>query len=224
MNKYIEGAIVLTSVCSLGLTTVSIAESTIYESSNKVVKDVVKDMQLQRLNNSLAINLRNSEIDIAPTPVKPQPKPVSDIAINLIKEFEGFKDYAYIDTDGTPVIGYGLSRIAGKPVRIGDRISPTEADTALNNHLEEIHRELDQMVKVSLSEQQLSALASISFNVGINSIKKSTLVKKINEEDYAGAANEFLRWDKANLGGRLVQMPGLTRRRYAERQLFLEQG
>ncbi|MGB5715205.1 MAG: lysozyme, partial [Waterburya sp.] len=131
---------------------------------------------------------------------------------------------AYIDTDGTPVIGYGLSRIAGKPVRIGDRISPTEADTALNNHLEEIHRELDQMVKVSLSEQQLSALASISFNVGINSIKKSTLVKKINEEDYAGAANEFLRWDKANLGGRLVQMPGLTRRRYAERQLFLEQG
>ncbi|MGB5709845.1 MAG: hypothetical protein WBM44_02900, partial [Waterburya sp.] len=101
MNKYIEGAIVLTSVCSLGLTTVSIAESTIYESSNKVVKDVVKDMQLQRLNNSLAINLRNSEIDIAPTPVKPQPKPVSDIAINLIKEFEGFKDYAYIDTDGT---------------------------------------------------------------------------------------------------------------------------
>jgi len=69
----------------------------------------------------------------------------------------------------------------------------------------------------------LSALASISFNVGINSIKTSTLIRKVNAKDYAGAANEFLRWDKANLRGRLVQMPGLARRRQAERQLFLEQ-
>lgn len=219
MNKYLDGAIVLTSVCSLGLTSISIAESNIYQPSHHVVKD----MQLQRLNNSLTINLRDSEIDLVPTPEKPQPKPVSDIAVNLIKEFEGFKDYAYIDTDGTPVIGYGLSRIAGKPVQIGDRISPTEADTALNHHLQEIQRELDQIVKVSLSERQLSALASISFNVGINSIKTSTLIRKVNAKDYAGAANEFLRWDKANLRGRLVQMPGLARRRQAERQLFLEQ-
>ena len=219
MNKYIDGAIVLTSVCSLGLTTISIAESKIYEPSNKIVKD----MQLQRLDNSLAINLRNAETYSTPTPVKPQPKPVSDIAVNLIKEFEGFKDYAYIDTDGTPVIGYGLSRIDDQPVKIGDRISPKEAEIALNNHLQEIHRELDQLLKVNLNEQQLSALASISFNVGIGSIKESTLIKKINQEDYAGAANEFLRWDKANQGGRLVQMPGLTRRRSAERQLFLEQ-
>lgn len=218
LNKYIDGVIVVTSIFSLGLTTISIAESKIYEPSNQVVKD----MQLQRLNNSLSINLRNSELNVAPTSTKPQPKPVSDIAVNLIKEFEGFKSYAYIDTDGTPVIGYGLSRIAGKPVKIGDRISPTEADAALNSHLQEIHRELEQIVKVSLSEQQLSALASISFNVGINSIKTSTLVRKINAKDYAGAANEFLRWDKANWRGRLVQMPGLTRRRQAERQLFLE--
>ena len=218
MNKYIDGVIVLTSVCSLGLTTISIAESKIYEPSNNIVKDI----QLQRLDNSLAINLRNAETYGTPTPVKPQP--VSDIAVNLIKEFEGFKDYAYIDTDGTPVIGYGLSRIDDQPVRIGDRISPKEAEIALNNHLQDIHRELDQLLKVDLSEQQLSALASISFNVGIGSIKESTLIKKINEEDYRGAAEEFLRWDKANLGGRLVQMPGLTRRRYAERQLFLERG
>ena len=219
MNKYIDGVIVLTSVCSLGLTTISIAESKIDEPSN----NIAKDMQLQRLDNSLVINLRNAETYNTPTPTKPQPKPVSDIAVNLIKEFEGFKDYAYIDTDGTPVIGYGLSRIDDQPVRIGDRISPKEAEIALNNHLQEIHQELDQLLKVNLSEQQLSALASISFNVGIGSIKESTLIKKINQEDYAGAANEFLRWDKANQGGRLVQMPGLTRRRHAERQLFLEQ-
>lgn len=219
MNKYIKGAIVLSSFCSLGLATVSIAESKIYEPSN----NIAKEMQLQRLNQSLVINLRDLEADDAVKTLKPQPKPVSPIAVNLIKEFEGFKDYAYIDTDGTPVIGYGLSRVAGKPVRIGDRIKRNQAEAALNKHLQEIQRELDQVVKVKLSDRQLSALASISFNVGINAIKDSTLLRKINAQDYTGAADEFLRWDKANLRGRLVPMPGLTRRRHAERQLFLNQ-
>ncbi|MEN9566113.1 MAG: hypothetical protein RLZZ69_1309 [Cyanobacteriota bacterium] len=217
MNKYIDGAIVLTSICSLGLTTISIAESKIYEPSNKVVKD----LQLERLDNSLTIKLKKSETYIAPTPIEPQPKPVSKFAINLIKEFEGFKDYAYIDTDGTPVIGYGLSRIGGLPVQIGDRISPTQADAALNAHLREIDRELDEVIKVDLSDRQLSAVISLAYNVGVDGIKSSTLVEKINAEDYVGAADEFLRWDKANMQGVLLQMPGLTRRRAAERQLFL---
>lgn len=208
----------LTSVCSLGLTSISIAESKIYEPSNN---NVVKDLQLERLDNSLRVKLKKSESYIAPTPIKPQPKPISKVAINLIKEFEGFKDYAYIDTDGTPVIGYGLSRIGGIPVQIGDRISTTQADAALNTHIREIHRELEPIIQVDLSDRQLSALTSIAFNVGVNNIKNSTLVQKINNQDYAGAADEFLRWDKANLQGALVQMPGLTRRRSAERQLFL---
>lgn len=197
----------------------SMAESKIYEPS--MANNVVKDLQLERLDNSLTNKLKKSEAYIAPTPIKPQVKPVSQIALNLIKEYEGFKDYAYIDTDGTPVIGYGLSRIGGIPVQIGDRISTTQADAALNSHLREIHRELDKVIKVKLSDRQFSALASISYNVGVDSIKTSTLVKKINAQDYTGAADEFLRWDKANLQGTLVQLPGLTRRRTAERQLFL---
>lgn len=210
----------LTSVCSLGLTTISIAESKIYEPSN----NVVKDLQLERLDNSLRVDLKKSESYIALTPIKPQPKPISKVAINLIKEFEGFKDYAYIDTDGTPVIGYGLSKIGGIPVQIGDRISTTQADAALNAHVREIHRELDEAVKVDLSDRQLSAITSLAYNVGVDGVKNSTLVQKINAQDYAGAADEFLRWDKANLQGALVQMPGLTRRRTAERQLFLSGG
>jgi lysozyme len=219
LNKYIDGVIVLTSISSLGLATMSMAESKIYEPS--MANNVVKDLQLERLDNSLTNKLKKSEAYIAPTPIKPQVKPVSQIALNLIKEYEGFKDYAYIDTDGTPVIGYGLSRIGGIPVQIGDRISTTQADAALNSHLREIHRELDKVIKVKLSDRQFSALASISYNVGVDSIKTSTLVKKINAQDYTGAADEFLRWDKANLQGTLVQLPGLTRRRTAERQLFL---
>ncbi|MEL7074538.1 MAG: lysozyme [Cyanobacteria bacterium J06648_1] len=220
MNKYFDGAIILTSIFSLGMTTISLAESRIYEPSNKVVKD----LQLQRLDNSLAINLRNLESYTPAKPIEQKPKqePIPEIAVNLIKEFEGFKDYAYIDTDGTPVIGYGLSRINGVPVRIGDRITPSEADSALDAHLQEIQQELAKVVKVELTEQQLSALASISFNVGVGAIKNSTLLRKINAQDYAGAANEFLRWDKANMRGRLVQLPGLSRRRAAERNLFLQ--
>ena len=215
MNKYLDRAIILGSVCSLGLTSFSIPE-TEYQPSNSVVKDI----QLQRLNDSIAIDL---DIETATNLIsKPEPPPVSDIAVNLIKEFEGFESQAYIDTDGTPVIGYGLSKIAGKPVQLGDRISPERADAALKSHLQEIDRELAKIIEVKLSEPQKSALASISFNVGINGIKNSTLIQKINDRDFAGAANEFLRWDKANMRGRLVQLPGLARRRSAERQLFLD--
>ena len=215
MNKYLDSAIILTSICSLSLTPLSVAE-TKYQTSSSIVQD----LQLQRLNDSIAIdlNIETATNSISP----PEPPPVSDIAINLIKEFEGFESQAYIDTDGTPVIGYGLSKIAGKPVRLGDRISPERADAALKSHLLEINQELAKIVKVKLDEHQKSALASIAFNVGINGIKNSTLIKKINNHDFAGAANEFLRWDKANMRGRLVQLPGLTRRRSAERQLFLD--
>lgn len=171
------------------------------------------------LNDSLVTNLKN----FAPSSLTAAKKtpPVSSLAINIVKEFEGFKDHAYIDTDGTPVIGYGLSRINGRRVSLGDRINQHQAHQALNLHLEEIHQELARVVEVPLNEHQLSALASISFNVGVDSIKESTLLRKINTQDYLGAANEFLRWDKANLRGRLVRLPGLTRRRQAERKLFL---
>lgn len=74
---------------------------------------------------------------------------------------------------------------------------------------------------VELNENQLGALSSIVFNVGTGFIHQSTLIKKLNAGDYQGAANEFLRWNKANVGGRLVPLSGLSRRRQAEKELFL---
>lgn len=159
---------------------------------------------------------------ISTTPSHAQPQPIPKKAIELIKEFEGFAEFAYIDTDGTPVIGYGLSRIKGKSVKMGDRISATQADVALKEELRKIQQQLKSKVTVELNDSQLSALASLSFNTGVNSIAESTLLRKLNAGDYNGAANEFLRWDKANVRGKLVRLPGLTRRRQAERQLFLD--
>lgn len=207
---------IMTSICSIGLATMSIAEDTItYEQA-----DTVRNIQLQRLEHHLTTHLDN--LETVNSSKSSQPQVVAGKAIKLIKEFEGFESQAYIDTDGTPVIGYGLSRIADKPVQIGDRISPQQADVTLNIQLQAIQQELDRVIKVELSDRQLSALASLAFNVGVDFVKNSTLIEKLNAGDYNGAANEFLRWDKANIQGRLVQMPGLIRRRQAERQLFLE--
>lgn len=201
----------MTSICSIGLATMSIAEDIVsYEPS-----DTVRDIQLQRLEHHLTTHLDNSETS--------QLRPVAAEAINLIKEFEGFENQAYIDTDGTPVIGYGLSKIADKPVQIGDCISVKQADAALKQQLKIIQQELDQVIKVKLSDRQSSALTSLAFNVGVDFVQNSTLIEKLNTGDYKGSANEFLRWDKANIGGELVQIPGLIRRRQAERQLFLGQ-
>ncbi len=218
MNKYFDSAIALTSIFSVGLATLSLAEDTIaYEQP-----DTVKDIQLQRLDNSLAANLRSLEKVESVTPIEPTPQPVSSAAVDMVKEFEGFETNAYIDTDGTPVIGYGLSKIAGNPVQIGDRISAEEANSALNSQLKVIQQELEKAIAVDLTDAQLGAIASLSFNVGVDHIGSSTLVRKINAQDYTGAADEFLRWDKANVRGKLVRLPGLTRRRQAEKQLFLQ--
>ncbi len=212
----------MTSVCSIGLTTLSFAADKIPNRQSHIVNKI----QLQKLNQSLAVDLKHTESDTLPTPTKTiskkaTSKPIS-LAINLIKKFEGFEAQAYIDTDGSAVIGYGLSQIGGKPVQVGDRISTEQANAALKAQLQEIQQKLDRAIKVNLSDRQLSALASLSFNVGVDYVAQSILVRKINAEDYTGAASEFLRWDKANVGGALIPMPGLTRRREAERQLFLE--
>lgn len=210
MNRFIKRAIILTSIC-IGWTSILITEGKAEEPSH------TKE-QLQKSDNAPTAEKDRATAKIA---TLAKPKPAAE-AIALIKEFEGFESQAYMDTNGMPVIGYGLSQIAGQPVQIGDRISPQQADFALKAHLQEIYRELDRIIQVKLSDRQLSAIASIAFNVGINSIERSTLVKKVNAKDYHGAANEFLRWNKANVRGRLVQLPGLTRRRQAERELFLE--
>ena len=152
---------------------------------------------------------------------KPNPELILSKTIELIREFEGFRSHAYRDTDGTPVIGYGLSKIAGKRVRMGDRIAVHQAEAALKAEIQAIQAKIKSIVKVELNDYQLGALTSFAFNTGFYGLKNSTLLRKLNAGDHHGAANEFLRWNKAHSGGRLVPLAGLTRRRQAEKQLFL---
>ena len=170
----------------------------------------------QNLEQFKFSNYSRHTIDIAATR-----SAVSPATIKLVKQFEGFRSRAYIDTSGYAVIGYGQSRINGRKVRMGQYITQAQAEAALVRELAHIQKIVLAHVKVELNQYQLGALTSLVYNSGVRILKRSTLIRKLNAGDYAGASKEFVRWNKANRGGRLVAFPGLTRRRLAEQKLFL---
>ncbi|HDT2096167.1 TPA: lysozyme [Enterobacter roggenkampii] len=142
----------------------------------------------------------------------------SEKGIALIKEFEGCKLTAYQDSVGVWTIGYGWTQpVDGKPIRAGMTIKQETAERLLKTGLVSYESDVSRLVKVSLTQGQFDALVSFTYNLGARSLSTSTLLRKLNASDYAGAADEFLRWNKA--GGKVLN--GLTRRREAERALFL---
>ncbi|GCP61500.1 muraminidase [Escherichia coli] len=142
----------------------------------------------------------------------------SDKGIALIKQFEGCKLTAYQDSVGVWTIGYGWTKpVDGKPIRAGMTIKQETAERLLKTGLVSYENDVSRLVKVDLTQGQFDALVSFTYNLGARSLSTSTLLRKLNGGDYAGAADEFLRWNKA--GGKVLN--GLTRRREAERALFL---
>ncbi|MFZ5131411.1 lysozyme [Enterobacter roggenkampii] len=142
----------------------------------------------------------------------------SDKGIALLKEFEGCKLTAYQDSVGVWTIGYGWTQpVDGKPIRAGMTINQETAERLLKTGLVSYESDVSRLVKVGLTQGQFDALVSFTYNLGSRSLSTSTLLRKLNAGDYAGAADEFLRWNKA--GGKVLN--GLTRRREAERALFL---
>lgn len=141
--------------------------------------------------------------------------------IALIKGFEGCRLTAYPDpgTGGAPwTIGYGWTHpIDGKPVKPGMTIDQETADRLLKTGLVSYENDVLKLVRVKLTKGQFDALVSFAYNVGSRALSTSTLLKKLNAGDIKGAADEFLRWNKA--GGKVLN--GLTHRREAERALFL---
>ena len=145
----------------------------------------------------------------------------SEKGIRLIKQFEGCRLTAYPDpgTGGDPwTIGYGWTHpIDGKPVKPGMTIDQETADRLLKTGLVSYENDVLKLVRVKLTKGQFDALVSFAYNVGSRALSTSKLLKKLNAGDIKGAADEFLRWNKA--GGK--EMPGLTKRRKAEREVFL---
>lgn len=146
---------------------------------------------------------------------------ISQDGINLIKHFEGCRLKAYLDSVSVPTIGYGHT----KGVKEGMIITETKAEELLKQDLEYFENRVLDLVKVNLTQHQFDALVSFAFNVGEGNLKKSTLLKKLNntiffrQTEVEAIADEFLKWNKA--GGKVLA--GLTKRRQAERSLFLKE-
>ena len=135
---------------------------------------------------------------------------------DLIKNFEGCELEAYPDpaTGGEPItIGYGHTG----GVKLGEVITQEQADEYLISDVKRFADAVNQMVTVPITQGEFDALCSFAFNLGIGNLRNSTLLRKLNSGNKDSAANQFLVWNMA--GGRV--MAGLTRRREAERTLFL---
>lgn len=141
-------------------------------------------------------------------------KATSPKGVKLIKDFEGVRLTAYPDpaTGGEPwTIGVGRAHGVSR----GDRITPDQAEAFLREDLRRFERAVARLAPKT-NQNQFDALVSFSFNVGEGNLEKSTLLKKHNAGDYAGAKAEFQKWNKA--AGKV--MAGLTRRRAAEAELY----
>ena len=137
-------------------------------------------------------------------------------AREIIKKHEGLRLKAYPDpaSGGDPwTIGYGHTRNVFK----GMEITLAEAQHLLDEDMGDAYACIDHSVTVPLDYRQRDALCSFVFNVGCSAFQKSTLLRLLNAGDFTGAAAQFPRWNKA--AGKV--MPGLVKRRGAERALFL---
>lgn len=146
-------------------------------------------------------------------PADSKPKKVKNV--DMIKEHEGLRLEAYLPTPNDVwTIGYGHTSTAKKDMVISEE----QAETLLRQDIAWVEDAINKNVVVSLTQNQYDALASLVYNIGAGAFAKSTLLRMLNMGDYAGAAEQFGRWNKQK--GKVLN--GLTRRREEERKLFLE--
>jgi lysozyme len=138
---------------------------------------------------------------------------ISAQGLAITKAHEGCKLKAYLDTGGVWTIGYGHTR----GVKPGDTCTQAQADAWLLEDMAVAQFDVNDRVKVTLNQNQFDALASFVFNIGGDQFRTSTLLRKLNEGDYAGAAEQFPRWIHDN--GKVIN--GLVARRADEKALFL---
>lgn len=138
---------------------------------------------------------------------------ISQDGLNLIKEFEGFHADAYLCPAGVWTIGYGHT--GGVAER--QSVTKQEAEEYLKSDVAFAEDVVNEYVEVELTQHQFDALVCFVFNVGADAFRDSTLLRLLNQGQTEEAAEQFLRWNKA--GGKVLT--GLTRRREAERELFL---
>ena len=137
---------------------------------------------------------------------------ISQEGLSLIKKFEGLRLKAYKCSANVLTIGYGHTG----GVKETYKITLEEADSLLKKDIAKFEEYVSDNVMVKLNQSQFDALVAWTFNLGPGNLRESTMLKKLNSEDYASVPSEMKRWNKA--GGKTLD--GLIRRRKAESLLF----
>lgn len=137
---------------------------------------------------------------------------INSAGLALVKEYERFRDKAYKDTGGVWTCGYGHI----KGVDSHTVCTPEIAEAWLESDLENAENAVSELVKVPLTDNQYAALVAFTFNVGRRALAQSTLLRKLNAENYAAVPDQLRVWVFDN--GRVIE--GLKRRRAAEANLW----
>lgn len=144
---------------------------------------------------------------------------VSERGCREIQNWEGLRLIAYQDPRGIWTIGYGHT---GPDVYQGKTITRGEAEALFRADLERFEKGVENSLNLPATQQQFDAMVCLAYNIGLGAFKRSTVLRKFNAGDYRGAADAFLMWRLAEVNGGYLELPGLVRRRQAERRLFLE--
>lgn len=143
----------------------------------------------------------------------------SQTGINLITSFEDLELKAYLCPAGVWTIGFGTTVYPdGTKVKKGDTCTAEQAKAYFAYDLKRFENAVNSGLTVVINQNQFDALVSLTYNIGTGAFAGSTLLKLLNQKQYREAAAQFTRWNKA--GGK--ELRGLTRRREAERDLFLK--
>ena len=137
---------------------------------------------------------------------------IAESTLDYIIEEEGKRNKAYKDVKGLWTIGVGHLIRPGEQHLIEATLTDEEVKELLRSDLKWCSEAVEGAVKVPLNQNQFDALYSLCFNIGGTAFKNSTVVRKLNEGDYTGAAEAILMWNKPAV---------LQKRRQREKELFL---
>lgn len=143
---------------------------------------------------------------------------ISKLGLNLVRHFEGMYLRGYKCPANVWTIGYGHTGLVdGKPIHGNMIITEEKAIELLQQDMAVFENAVKDSVKVPLTQNQFDALVSFAFNVGAGALRKSTLLRLLNQGKYEEVPSQLLRWNKG--GGKVLA--GLTRRRKSEAHLFV---
>jgi lysozyme len=147
---------------------------------------------------------------------------LSTLGIQLIHGSESFRSEAYLDSKGVPTIGYGTTQVDGHPVKLGMTCTIEEAIQWFNKDSGAVLRGIERLVEVPLKQNQIDALASFCYNVGLGAFESSSLRRAINTNQTL-TEDLWTRWNKIRdpKTGELIVLDGLTNRRKREFQFFI---